>query len=173
MALVLAVHVLLVVAAALVAGNAGPRRALGLTLGGLALVPAWFLPAELPALRAGIELGGVLCLLRVIDLARDRRTWSPARRLWHVVGMFDTRKIKRAPPRFAASWWAATVAYAGLAAAGLWSAHLSAPLASPWSWALRWLCGAVFCYAMRWWGKGHSVSRRARERLRCGRSTTG
>lgn len=143
---VLAAHVALLVLTGIVIGNTGPRRALGMATSALSIVPGWMLPGR-PTLAAFVTLSGTLCFMRALDLARDRRTWPLARRIWHVVTPFDSRRIARKPPRLALAVFATSVAYASIATAGVVFAVRAEVLPAPWSTLARWLAGAVACYA--------------------------
>jgi membrane bound O-acyltransferase family protein len=133
------------VAAALCAGTPG-RRLFGLLLGFMALVPPWF--AEPRTIRAFFCLVGAMVLFRVMDLFRDHRPRSAARRIWHVVSPVDSRRLQHAPHRFDARSIGGAIAWGAVMAGGLWIAFSGARLPSPASWVVRWAGGLVAAYAL-------------------------
>jgi hypothetical protein len=105
---------------------------------GLAL--PFFAPTDVTALRALVGNGAAWVLLRTLDLARDPTGLSPARRVFHVVALYDTRLTTRAPPAFSLARHAAVAGWLLLALGALWLATHAAG-------APRWLAGAAAVYA--------------------------
>ena len=92
-----ALYLLLQSAAALLARRApGPA----LTLAALSLGAPFFLPEQELLARATFGFHGSVSILRVIDLAKDERPWSAARRLALIFCLVDVRKVEPQPRRF-------------------------------------------------------------------------
>lgn len=113
-------------------------RRLGVLLGVLSMVPAWFVGHPL--------LGGLCALIpftwtmRLVDLVHDRG-WPAWRRVLHVLSVVDSRRLRRAPPRLEAVALGQGLAWIALAGACVW-ALLDDP-ARP----VRWGAGLVLVYA--------------------------
>jgi hypothetical protein len=134
-----------VLAAALCTGSTW-RRLLGVAVGCSALLPAWF--AEPRTSRALFCLAGALVVLRVVDLSRDHRPYSAARRVWHVASPVDSRRLRRVPRAFDGRAFGRTAASSAAIVAGLWLAFAAARLPSPADWVVRWTGGLVSVYAL-------------------------
>src|SRR5688572_6775862 len=81
------------------ATGGGPRsRAGAMLVASLALAVPWLAP-PVPLLRAVLALGAAWHLARVMDLVREPMPWTWGQRLWHLVGVVDTRELRPAPPR--------------------------------------------------------------------------
>lgn len=99
--------------------------------------------------RLVLAMGGVLVLVRSVDLSRDPRSYPLAFRLWFTFTAFDGRTIRRDTPMldklsllrllgYGSLFWTVFAVFA--------SGALSQPHA--WQWPLRWLLGAVLVYSL-------------------------
>jgi hypothetical protein len=122
------------------------RRLVALLVGSTALLPAWF--SEPRILRAFFCLAGALVVLRVVDLFRDHRPYSAARRIWHVASPVDSRSLRRVPRAFDGRAFGRAAASSAAIAGGLWLAFEAARLPSPAHWVVRWTGGLVSIYAL-------------------------
>ncbi len=127
------------------AATRGKTRALGVALA-LASLSLPFLVAPLAA-RVLLAFGSALFVFRAIDLARDSRSWPAKDRVWLMFAIFDVRERREIPRAFEPAAFAAFLAYAALAGAGLWLVLRGAPLVGgALGLATRWLGGALLIY---------------------------
>ena len=143
--LITGLQLAITVAAGLLAGPSRPRRAGAMALAIVALGFPFVLPNEMVILRGILGFHGSVALLRVIDLVRDPGGLSAGRRVLAVITLVDTRQMERTSERFAVSEWLPIGVFAGLSAAGWWTALQLAPrLDHPASsFGLRWLGALV------------------------------
>ena len=148
--LITGLQLAITVAAGLLAGPSRPRRAGAMALAIVALGFPFVLPNEMVILRGILGFHGSVALLRVIDLVRDPGGLSAGRRVLAVITLVDTRQMERTSERFAVSEWLPIGVFAGLSAAGWWTALQLAPrLDHPASsFGLRWLGALVGFYAV-------------------------
>jgi hypothetical protein len=149
--LLLVLYVGLVYAAALVAALLadGPvwRRAAALAVMGAALLVPFLAPADLPTLRAFVALGSLWFLARTVELVREPRHLPFARRIWHVVGLVDTRLTRRMAPAVDRPALLRLLLCAPLVVAGWAGVHFSGQLLSGTAQLMvRWATGALFAY---------------------------
>ncbi len=139
---------LLAVCAALVAGTSLPRRLVaGLIVCASLAVPFSVGPGW-PLVTFFSGLFGVLITLRSLDLCRMARPLPPARRIWHMLAVYDTRWAKARPPGVEGGALLRVLGWAALASALLWVGLVVAPgLAAPWGRALQWGSCAFFAVA--------------------------
>lgn len=93
--------VLLVAAVGLCATGTGGGPAMrggAVLIAVVALAIPWLAP-PVPLFRAVLGLAAAWHLARVIELAREPGVWTWARRLWHLVGVVDTRTLRPDVPR--------------------------------------------------------------------------
>ncbi len=133
--------------AALLCAGARWRRGVAVLVM-VATVPLAFrVPAEHVTFRAVLALGSLWFTLRVVELARERKPMPAPSRIWHAVGIVDTRRVRRVSLRLemgaltrlvlATPW--AVGAWAG---AHLGSEHLEGAARL----GVRWVCGAGLMY---------------------------
>jgi hypothetical protein len=135
--------------AGLLAGRGPLRTAAALTLGiAISLSPLLQAP-DPPLFRFMLAMLGMLCVLRVVDLARGARVEGARRRAWFALTAFDVRQTSPAQPALDPGLLLAVVGYGALAtAAGALLVVLRPLLAGPAAFVARSLVGAVFCYAL-------------------------
>jgi hypothetical protein len=149
--LLLVLYVGLIYAAALAAALLadGPvwRRAAALLVMGAALLVPFLAPPDFPTFRAFVALGSLWFLARVVELVREPRHLPVARRLWHAVGLVDTRLSRRMPPAVDRPALIRLLLCAPLVAAGWAGVYFSGQLLSGTPQLLvRWATGALFLY---------------------------
>lgn len=111
-------------------------------------LPLWFDDTS-PFLRLVLAMGGILVLVRTVDLSRDPRQYPFAFRLWFTGTAFDGRRIRRDVPMLDKVNLARMLGYGALFCTVFVvfaSGALSTPVA--WQWPVRWLLGAMLVYAM-------------------------
>jgi hypothetical protein len=130
---------------ALIAGRPRWRRVFAMVLA-LTTLPLPFLSDGPALLRGLIALATTLIVFRAIDLQRQPSR-SPTRRVWHVLGVVDTRHVARVDPSLRVASLVRVLVAAGPTLAGLWVASRLAPtMAAPLGSLLRWIAGVGFCY---------------------------
>ncbi len=142
----LALVVVIVLAAAAVTTGSRWQRALGLTLGLTALLPACLVPAEHTLLRPMWVVGAFAGVMRTTDLYRGR--WSVRDRLVHVLSVVDTRRLVLARPAFDAVAVLTGLAWGMVAWASYRGLVLVGHPADAFAWLARWLGGLVFVYTL-------------------------
>lgn len=146
---ILALPATFAICAASGALNAPPRsrRALCVAVATLTLLAPWLPSPEAPIVRFSCAGGTALAVFRNLDLYRDRRTWSICQRAIHLIGVFDSRRVKYCPAHFARSSWSRAGLFGAATAMTGWVlVHVGAP-SGVMDYALRWACGAVWTYA--------------------------
>jgi hypothetical protein len=135
--------------AAVAAGRGLARLGLSLAFSLSALATPYLHPEPPPLLRSLMALAASVALMRTVDLLLPRTTPSVGARIAHVVSIADSFHLRRRKPSLDLGSVVRALGFAALAAAGY---HLAfgvadgvAPLAQ--HLALRWLGGALFCYA--------------------------
>jgi hypothetical protein len=132
---------------ALASGPGFRRGAAALLLALPAIAAPWIVPQSMSVYRFFLTITGLLTVLRAFDRARERRPLPFAHRLWAVLAPFETRAVKRAPPRLDVARLAASAGYAALAALGYSLAFSVAPRCEgALHHALRWAGGGLFSY---------------------------
>jgi len=133
----------------LVFGRSRTRLAGAWVVAACALVVPWLPPADELFARAVVALTSVLPVLRIVELTRDRRDWSAARRVWQFVSAFDTRETVRVAPRFDVRSAGIVIGHSALFAAGVAVAR-GAPEVVPGTWAavVRFAAGVVSTYTL-------------------------
>lgn len=111
-------------------------------------LPLWF-DDTTPFLRLFLAMGGILVLVRTVDLSRDRRTYPLAFRFWFTGTAFDGRKIRRDVPLLDRVNLARLIGYGALFCS-VFAVFSSGALSTPtsWQWPVRWLLGATLVYSM-------------------------
>ena len=113
------------------------------------LVVPWLAPVEALFPRAAIALASMLPALRLVDLARDRREWSAAHRVWQFLSPLDAREATRAAPRFDLRALGSALLQCGIFAGTLVLFQALPGLAdTPWAGAARVLTGVVAIYTL-------------------------
>ncbi|MDY7226856.1 MBOAT family protein [Hyalangium rubrum] len=133
--------------AALLATGSPWRRCAAVLVVATSLPLAFFVPAEYPTFTAFLALGCLWFTARVVELARERGSVPALYRLWHAVGMVDTRRARRRVPKVDRSALARMAVGAPLLGAAWAGVYFGSQLLSgaP-RLAVRWLCGVVFMY---------------------------
>jgi hypothetical protein len=147
--LVLDVGLLYVAAliAALLADGPAWRRAAALLVMGPALYVPFLAPADHPTFRASVALGSIWFLARIVELVREPRHLPVARRIWHAVGLVDTRLSRPMAPGVDRPAMIRLLLCAPLVVLGWAGVYFSGQLLSgPLYWGLRWATGALFLY---------------------------
>jgi hypothetical protein len=145
----IALQVSLNIVAALVIGPSLLRVGAAFAVSAVAMGLPFAAPPDLPVVRMILSLLGLLCVLRTVDIVRDRRQWSPAHRVWFFLTPFDTRRVTPVRPSIELPRLAAVIGYGALAAAGLVLLLRVEPrLEGAPRLALRWGAGALFFYCM-------------------------
>ena len=147
-ALVVGLELALTVSAGIIARPTASRATIALALATLALGLPFVLPLESIGARGLLGFHASVAMLRVIDLARDRRRWSVPRRVWLLAVLVDVREAKPTSDRRSSPGEVA--ALAGLAAlstiAFVAAADVAPTLAGGPARALRWFGGLVGFY---------------------------
>lgn len=133
---------------ALVVGPSALRRAAALGPVCVALVVPWVTAPTEPYQGFLLATGGLIPLMRYVDLARERRPSSPLVRVWFSVTPFDVRRVERLPPGVDLPVVAGLVAFVGLTAGAWWLVGLAETLDGPARLSLRWSAGLVFAYSI-------------------------
>ncbi|QRK12522.1 hypothetical protein JQX13_22345 [Archangium violaceum] len=149
--LLLVLYVGLIYAAGLAAAllAAGPvwRRTAALFVMSAALPVAFLAPADHQTFRAFVALGSLWFLARTVELVREPRHLPVARRIWHAVGLVDTRLARRRAPSLDRPALLRLLLCIPLVAAGFAGVYYGSQLSSS---ALRlgsrWAAGALFVY---------------------------
>jgi hypothetical protein len=137
---------LLLALAALLATGPAVRRAVALLIGASGLAVPALAPVP-PLVRAGMAIGAVVGLARVVDLARARRPIGPWRRVVHAWCYVDTRRIRAAARRIDRPELGRTLLHALLALAGARLVTMAALEPGATRFPLRWIGGLVFAYS--------------------------
>ncbi len=147
-AAVILAAIALQVAAGLLATGSKRRRLVAFVLTYIAVPLPFFLPADLPALRAVFALEVAMGCMRSTDLARDKTVRSAFFRVQHVLTPFDTRRISTAPRALRFGKLAGALLYGVVAAAAIWAVIVVSPALDPSRVpASRWLFGLIATYA--------------------------
>jgi hypothetical protein len=128
----------MVLSCTILTGSWGRPLAVVLAVAGLGL--PWLAP-EVPPLRAIFGLAAAWHLARVIDLVAEPPGRGLGLRLWHQLGVIDTRLVVWTAPRFDVEAWARVAAALAVGFAGLWLASAYPP-------PLRWVGGALMIYCL-------------------------
>lgn len=133
--------------AALLATGSPWRRGAAVLVVSTSLPLAFFAPAEYPTFTALLALGCLWFTLRVVELARVRGSVPVPSRIWHAVGLVDTRRSRRMAPKLDTSALVRMALGAPLWF-GAWAGVRfgSELLTGAPRLAVRWLCGVVFMY---------------------------
>jgi hypothetical protein len=134
--------------AALLATGSPWRRGAAVLVSAAALPLPFFVPDEYPTFTAFLALGCIWYLARVIELAREREPVPVRSRLWHAVGVVDTRRAKHIRPKLDLGALARLAVAAPLFLGGWAAVHYGSHLLTGVPRLLvRWGAGAVFMYA--------------------------
>jgi hypothetical protein len=128
--------------------NAPPgwRRAACIAALVLALFMPWLATADAPMVRALCALFAALAVLRNLDLYRDSRRWSAARRAIHVVLPFDSRRVEAVARGVDVASWIRVAAFGVPTALAAWLLLRLGTPSSLAGYSMRWLCGALWAY---------------------------
>lgn len=99
-------------------------------------------PAEHTFVRFLLAALALVLLMRLVDLATDRRSWPASMRARMFIGLVDLRDAKPMPRRFDPLVIVVVALYLGLAALGWWLAHATEHA------LLRWLGGVLVIYGL-------------------------
>jgi hypothetical protein len=133
--------------AALLATGSPWRRSAALLVCAATLPLAFLMPDEYPAFTAFLALGCLWATARVIELVREREHVPARYRIWHAIGLVDTRRAKSITPKLDVNALARFAVGLPLFF-GFWAAvHYGSTLLSgvP-RLAVRWGAGALFMY---------------------------
>ncbi|WNG33549.1 hypothetical protein F0U61_07890 [Archangium violaceum] len=149
--LLLALYVGLIYAAGLAAAllATGPvwRRTTALLVMSAALPVAFLAPADYQTFRAFVALGSLWFLARTVELVREPRHLPVTRRIWHAVGLVDTRLARRRAPSVDRPALVRLILCIPLVAAGFVGVYYGSQLSSSTlRLGLRWGFGALFTY---------------------------
>jgi len=93
-------------------------------------------------------MGGMLTILHLVDLTRDRRNLSVLQRVWFVLTPFDTRAVRRIRPTLRPRLVLALLAWIAIAGVALWIHETALPESGPERWLMRWASGLVGFYSL-------------------------
>lgn len=145
---ILLAFVVLYTVGAVIAVVASRRRAALVLLLAAAVLP---LPLALPDVwhfaRFVLAMGCAVMLVRVIDLLADPMPPSAGRRLWHLVAVFDTRRVGHRHPGLDLRDLARVVGFGALALATLAAAAWAGRPGAGAVLLARWLLGTVMLTA--------------------------
>ncbi len=134
--------------AALLATGSPWRRGVAVGVAAATLPLAFFVPDEYPTFTAFLALGSIWVTARVIELVRERGHVPAPYRLWHAVGLVDTRRAKSISPKLDVGALVRLAVAACLFVGGWAAVHYGSHLLTgvP-RLAARWGAGVVFMYA--------------------------
>lgn len=149
--LLLVLYVGLVYLAGLIAAllAAGPawRRGTALLVVATGIPVAWLAPTDHPTFRAFVALGSLWFTARTVELVREPRPVPVGRRLWHIVGLVDTLRVRHIAPRMDRPALVRLLLCAPLVVAGWTGVYFGSHLLSGATrLAVRWGAGVVFVY---------------------------
>lgn len=128
-------------------GPTASRRALAAVVVALMLFTPWLASHESPVTRFLCACGGVVAVFRNLDLYRNPRNWSAARRAAHMLSVIDSRSFQRVRPHIDRMSWVRVVGFGLLTATTAWFLRHSGTDANAISDRLiRWSLAAVWAY---------------------------
>lgn len=133
----------------LLARGTQARRRAAVALGLSSFVPPFIVEPEHSAVRLLTAMATVMVVLRSVDLYADRRSWSPGRRVWLMLSIWDSRRATFDDPQLDGRALVRALGSSALAIAlGVSLQTVSTSIAGPTRLPLRWLLGAALVYAV-------------------------
>ena len=122
------------------------RRALSVAVAALTLFAPWFASSEASIVRFLCAGGTAMAVFRNLDLYRDRRRWSIARRAAHLISVIDSRRLKCLVPHIDRTSWLRVGAFGLPTVITVWLLLRSGTPSSVAGYSVRWLFGALWAY---------------------------